>query len=194
MVFCFIAAPKCRDPVDVSRCHLDTVSEDIEGGDEERERQDLASSTSSDELALPATSGPGSQSPSQSRSQPSKPSIPPRQRPSIPPRSRENTAAAVSSEGQLEPTPFDLPDPFQDFDRREESPAGLGKPPLAPKPKTRPPVMKKPQSSVDTSANNHHSSSSLTKVSQFLLLSPADGVQYSSCKWLCLLLNWDRFP
>ena len=156
--------------MNVSDCHLETVSEDIEGGDGEGERQDLASSTSSEDLALPAASGASSQSPSQSRSQPTKPSIPPRQRPSIPPRPKETTAAAVSSEGQLEPTPFDLPDPFQDFERREESPADQGKPALAPKPKTKPPVMKKPQCSVDTStpsANDHHSSTSLTKVSQF---------------------------
>ena len=156
----------CRDHIESSGGHLEPVTEDMETMDDhEGEQQGLASSSSSEgDLELPAASGPSSQSPSRSRSnQPPKPA-PPRQRPSIPPRPKENTATSSSSEGQLEPTPFDLPDPFQDIEKVEEreslGPADQGKkeqlPAPAPKP-TRPPTMKKPQLSVDAS----------TKVSQY---------------------------
>ena len=148
---------------------------DTEGVDDEGDHQGLASSSSSEgDLELPTASGPSSQSPSRSRSnQPPKPA-PPRQRPSIPPRPKENIATS-SSEGQLEPTPFDLPDPFQDFEKTEESlgPADQGKkqqvPAPAPKP-TRPPTMKKPQLTVDASTSSTSDQPSLTKVGQRLLI------------------------
>lgn len=157
----------CRDQIDSSGgSHLEAVTEDMETMDDnEGEQQGLASSSSSEgDLELPTASAPpSSQSPSRSRSsQPPKPA-PPRQRPSIPPRPKESATAAAtssSSEGQLEPTPFDLPDPFQDFEKTEEKesigPAAADQrkkeqmPTPAPKP-TRPPVMKKPQPSIDTS-------------------------------------------
>ena len=156
-----------RDQIDSSGgSHLEAVTEDLETMDDnEGEQQGIASSSSSEgDLELPTASAPpSSQSPSRSRSsQPLKPA-PPRQRPSIPPRPKESATAAAtsgSSEGQLEPTPFDLPDPFQDFEKTEEKesvgPAAADQikkeqvPTPAPKP-MRPPVMKKPQPSVDAS-------------------------------------------
>ena len=171
----------CRDHIDSSSgSHLEPVTEDMETMDDnDGEQQGLAASSSSSEgdLELPTASGtiPSQSSPSRSRSSqpPTKPA-PPRQRPSIPPRPKESTAAAAhaatnsgNSESRLEPTPFDLPDPFQDFEKVEEkeSPGSAAsdqekkeqqqQPVPAPKP-TRPPTMKKPQLSVDSSTKVSH--------------------------------------
>ena len=140
--------------------------------DEAGEQQGPASSSSSEgDLELPIASGPSSQSPSRSRTQPPKPA-PPRQRPTIPPRPKETTAA--TSEGQMEPTPFDLPvsDPFQDLEKAAESLGpDQGKKPqppvLAPKP-VRPSRIKKPQQTFDASTlstSDRSSPAPLTKVS-----------------------------
>ena len=128
-----------RDQEVSESSHLDTVAEDQEDQeqDDQGDKAMLASSSSSEgDLELPTASASTPPSSSKSRSQPPKPApkpVPPRQRPVIPPRPKDT--ATTNSEG-LEPTPFDLPDPFQALESssqpdKEQKPRS---PPIAPKP------------------------------------------------------------
>lgn len=183
LIHCFFAL-HCihRDQGGEIGSRLDVLREDQEsvdlGQDEQGENAGLASSSSSEgDLELPTASGSSPRSPPKSQSQPPKPA--PRQRPVIPPRPKE-AAATNSSEGGLEPTPFDYTDPFQALEdtvqaRGQTEERKKSSPPTAPKP-SRPPKLTKPQLTVDastfsaSSVATEQTTASLPKVSEYTVI------------------------